>query len=278
MMKMKYLKNNNKLTKLNEKGASTVEYALVIFMTVAIVGVAIQIMGAGSDVFFKDTVAKLSEFLGSGSSHQSKDSTTDDSLPAVDESNVSGSESRGTDSGDQDMSSSMERKETLNKTIDDVLDDDDVQPGYPDANGNTNTTWCNRAAHRVLEDMGYDTSSILNLNPYSKEPDIRWTTANAMAVNASNASQDPNSGVKEISEFIAKGSAYVGWTVLAVQYNPNGHGHIGIVAPTDVPPSKNDKIMISQAGAAVGTFPLEDAFLNNGEGTRYYLLPEKDNG
>jgi Flp pilus assembly pilin Flp len=69
-IKMRYLSKKRyslSFEKLNQKGASTVEYALVIFMAVAIIGIGIKVMGVGSDGFFKDAVAKLSELLASGS-------------------------------------------------------------------------------------------------------------------------------------------------------------------------------------------------------------------
>ncbi len=162
-------------------------------------------------------------------------------------------------------------KEKLSKTIADVLDDDDVQPKYPASNGNTNTTWCNRAAHRILDKQGYDTSGILNNIPDTNKPHIGYTSANSMAKNAANSAKNPNSGVKELTEAEAKKLANQGVPVMAVASNPKGHGHVGIVAASD-----GDKTMISQAGSKVGTRSVEISFKGLNP-VKYYQLPKKSN-
>ena len=146
----------------------------------------------------------------------------------------------------------------------------DVQPGYPDANGRTDTTWCNRAANRILTTIGYDTSALLNLNKSSGKPDIGYTGANAMATNAKSAARNRASGVKEVSEEEARSLARAGVPVLAVATNSSGHGHVGIVAPND-----GDVTKIGQAGSRNGVFSVGSAFGSLSPSVHYYALPEK---
>ena len=49
---------------MNDKGASTVEYALVIVMVVCIIGVGVQVMRSGSEGLFKEVIAKVLSLLG----------------------------------------------------------------------------------------------------------------------------------------------------------------------------------------------------------------------
>ncbi|MDR2019494.1 MAG: hypothetical protein LBQ14_01865, partial [Treponema sp.] len=66
-----------------------------------------------------------------------------------------------------------EAKKIVDK-IQEVISRGDVQPGYPDANGNTKTTWCNRGANYIATELGGDMTAFLD------KRGINWTTANAM--------------------------------------------------------------------------------------------------
>jgi GH24 family phage-related lysozyme (muramidase) len=170
-------------------------------------------------------------------------------------------------SSDSQDDTNQEQRNLLLETINDVLDDDDVQPGSPDANGNTNTTWCNRAAHRILDNMGYDTSGILDNIPNTDTPHIGYTSANDMAENAANSADAPESGVVEVTEEDARELANQGIAILAVASNPNGHGHVGVVTPSD-----SEETQIGQAGSQVGIRSADDSFNGLNE-VHYYQLP-----
>lgn len=152
--------------------------------------------------------------------------------------------------------------------IDTVVAEPDVQPGYPDANGNTDTTWCNRAAYRIVTDSGYDMSAVLQRSPDTGQPDIDWTTANNMAQNAAAAAADPNSGVTPLTAEQARNLANTGVPILVVADNPNGPGHAAVVAP-----SQGDVTMIGQAGATNGVMPLTSGFGGLSDSVSFYRLP-----
>ncbi len=158
---------------------------------------------------------------------------------------------------------------TLLNAINSVVAQPDVQPGYPDANGNTDTTWCNRAADRVMTDSGYDMSPLLQPNPANGQPDIAWTTANNMAQNAATAAANPNSGVTSLTAEEARNLANSGIPVLAVADNPSGAGHAAIVAP-----SQGNVTMIGQAGATNGVMPLTSGFGHLSDSVHFYRLPQ----
>ena len=60
-------RKNGKRFNLGETGASTVEYALVIFLVVCIVGVGIQLFRPGAGSAFQMAVGNVQSLLGSGS-------------------------------------------------------------------------------------------------------------------------------------------------------------------------------------------------------------------
>jgi len=173
----------------------------------------------------------------------------------------------------QALAEAQQRRQQLQDTIDDVVDDPDVQAGHPSATGNTNTTWCNRAANRILTAIGYDTDPILDDNPQreGENPDIGWTSANDMAQNAADAAEDPDSGVTEVTEEEARAAANRGVPVLVAADNSPGHGHVAVVAPSD-----GDTTRVGQAGATNGTMDLDDGFGGLADDVHYYTLPEGD--
>ena len=145
--------------------------------------------------------------------------------------------------------------DNVNDVAADVIDDVDVQPGYPDDNdladgvppepGQTNDTWCNRALERMLTALG---NVILSDNPHTGIPDIDYTTANQMAENISNAAANPNSSVSYVTAAEAQDAANDGQAVVAAWSNPGGHGHVALVVPDaeDYDPTLGPHI--SQAG------------------------------
>ena len=132
--------------------------------------------------------------------------------------------------------------DNVNDVAADVIDDVDVQPGYPDDNdladgvppepGQTNDTWCNRALERMLTALGVEHDVILSDNPHGI-PDIDYTSANQMANNLANAAQNPDSGVISIDAQTAQEYANRGQPIVAAWANPGGHGHVALVVPDD---------------------------------------------
>lgn len=177
---------------------------------------------------------------------------------------VSGGSPNGSSEYDPPDTSST----NLSDTINNVLSQPDVQPGYPDANGNTNTTWCNRAAYQVITNTGFDMDEVLSDNPETHQPDINWTSANTLAQNAATAAADPNSGVTSVTAEQARNLANSGIPVLAVADNPNGHGHAAIVAP-----STGTVTMIGQAGATNGVMTLNSGFGSLAGSVHFYQFP-----
>ena len=159
----------------------------------------------------------------------------------------------------------------LTNEINKVINEPDTQPGYPDTNGNTNTTWCNRAGERICTELGYDTTSILNNSP-SGTPDIGWTSANNMADNAKIALQEGI--IQEVNPSQAYDLANEGIVVLALQHNSTG-GHVGVVAPDINPYNPVIGPFIGQAGSQNGFFYASDSFAKNYE-IHYYVLPGKN--
>jgi hypothetical protein len=164
---------------------------------------------------------------------------------------------------------------TLLNKINSVIAQPDVQPGYPDANGKTKTTWCNRAAYRIVTDMDYDMSAVLTRNRDTGEPDINWTTANDLAKQAAKASKEPNSGVIEIlTAEEARNLANSGVPVLAAADNPNPKrsGHVAVLAP-----SQANVTMVGQAGSKMGVMPLNSGFSRLSNRVHFYRFPRVGN-
>ena len=110
-----------------------------------------------------------------------------------------------------------ERVKEIFEVISEVMVMPDVQPGYPDANGNTKTTWCNRALHRIL--LWLDGKAELILEPRG----LGWTNANAMVRNAKvNLKKVPDGKSAQLL-------ANEGNLVIAVAHNDKGSGHVALV-------------------------------------------------
>jgi hypothetical protein len=138
----------------------------------------------------------------------------------------------------------------------------DVQPGYPDANGNTNVTWCNRAAYLIATGCGGD------MRPFLEARGIGWTRANDMYNNAvKNAA--------EVSAGAAQDYANAGKLVLAAAYNPRGPGHVAIVCPAEEEFNPEYGPLVGEAGARCRITHSRAAFEKWGYAARFFLVPAK---
>lgn len=172
--------------------------------------------------------------------------------------------------------------EKLIKEVLKVIGQADTQPGYPAANGNTKTTWCNRAAIRIANDLGYNTDPLLNKNSSGK-PDLDVTNANSIAKNAAKAAQ--NGEIREVTPEQAQELANQGIVVIAVQDNSsikiNGNevpGHVGIVVPSTEPYDPTKGPLIGQAGRKNRIDEASDSFLkpkSESQIVHYYELKHK---
>jgi hypothetical protein len=156
-------------------------------------------------------------------------------------------------------------KESAQRIIDTVkehLTDPDVQPGYPDANGNTKTTWCNRGIHRIATILGGD------MTPFLDARGINWTTANDMYNNA-----DKNAG--ELSAREAQKRANDGDLILAACFNPKGSGHVAIVCPSDEEYDESLGPLVGETGAKCRITHSKMAFDKYGYKARFFIIPKK---
>jgi hypothetical protein len=156
-----------------------------------------------------------------------------------------------------------EAAQRIIEAILDVLHNPDVQPGYPDANGNKNTTWCNRGAHRIATALGGD------MTPFLDKRGIDWTTANAMYGNALD-------NAKELYAREAQLFADAGGLVLAACYNPKGSGHVAIVCPTGEEYSEDLGPLVGETGAKCRIVHSKLAFEKYGYKARFFIIPKKE--
>jgi len=157
-----------------------------------------------------------------------------------------------------------ERAQKIIDIIHDVVDDNDVQPGYPDANGNTNVTWCNRALNRMLVMLGGKVELLL-------EPrGIGWTNANSMFNNAR------KNCTRIQSSRDAQDCANNGELVAVVAYNPKGPGHVALVCPDEREYSDLKGPRIGQAGARCGIMSVYEGF--GSMSVEYYSIPYNSDG
>ena len=160
-----------------------------------------------------------------------------------------------------------ERAQKIVDVINDVIDDKDVQAGFPDANGNTNVTWCNRALHRMLTMLGGKADLLL-------EPrGINWTNANAMVKNARVKAKRIIDG-KE-----AQLRANAGELVAVVAPNNNGPGHVALVCPDEEEEYSEAKgVLIGQAGTRCGIMRLRNGFAHLTPTVEFYFIPYNTDG
>jgi hypothetical protein len=144
-----------------------------------------------------------------------------------------------------------------------VVADPDVQPGYPDANGNRNTTWCNRGAHRIAVSLGGD------MAPFLDKRGINWTSANAMYGHAVDHA-------KEIYGREAQERANAGGLVLAACYNPKGPGHVAVVCPSEEEYEESLGPLVGETGAKCRITHSRLAFEKYGFRARFFVIPGKE--
>jgi hypothetical protein len=155
-----------------------------------------------------------------------------------------------------------EAAQKIVEKIKEVIVQKDVQPGYPDANGNTNTTWCNRGAHRIAVELGFD------MEPFLESRGINWTTANAMYNNAVK-------NAKELYPREAQEIANDGGLVLAACYNPKGSGHVAIVCPAEEEYDDGLGPLVGESGARCRITHSKAAFEKYGYKSRFFVIPKK---
>ena len=175
--------------------------------------------------------------------------------------------------------------------INEVLGREEVQPGFPTddelaagalperGQSPSRATWCNRAACAIADESGANTDSLLNPHRDTGDPSVAWTDANDMYANAVAASNDPTSGVLEVTPEQADALAREGTTVMAiapglVDANGNqGRGHAGMVYPSTGPYNPETGPMIGQAGASVGIRSAAESF--GRLQPKYFALPSR---
>jgi hypothetical protein len=147
-------------------------------------------------------------------------------------------------------------------TIRKVIQDPDVQPGYPDDNGNRNTTWCNRGAHRIATALGG------NMTAFLEKRGINWTNANMMY-------QYAVENAKEIYGKEAQEKANAGGLVLAACCNPKGSGHVAIVCPSYEEYDDTLGPLVGEAGDKCRIAHSKLAFEKYGYKARFFVIPGK---
>lgn len=154
-----------------------------------------------------------------------------------------------------------------------VAASEDVQPGHPDANGRTDTTWCNRGFLRVAVHNDHDVLPLLDPDPRTGRPDPGWTSANDMVRNVRAAASAPDSTIERVDARTAQARADEGRSVLAGWFNPAGHGHVGHVVPSRAPYDPVAGPLLFETGAYVGVRTAEEAFGEDLAAVEYYVLP-----
>lgn len=156
----------------------------------------------------------------------------------------------------------MRTKEQVIEVIDRVTAQPDVQAGFPDANGNTNVTWCNRALDRMLFQLQGNNVKLLN------DRGINWTNANSMVQNA-------RRNLTKVEPADAQAKANGGELIIACWLNPRGgSGHVALVCPTDRPTPTIGDIWIGQAGRVNGQMSLSRGFTaENVSQVEFYEVP-----
>lgn len=134
--------------------------------------------------------------------------------------------------------------------------------GGPFGNMNPNATWCNQATFEIAR----ETTPNLATAMYGNDPNGYNTNANQAAVNLTNAANDINNSVTEVSAESAQTLANQGYTVVAARENTNGgSGHIATVRPGNDFDEANGP-MLNNIGAEerTGIIRTNRAFVGNG--------------
>lgn len=162
---------------------------------------------------------------------------------------------------------------SLARVIADVADDADVQPGFRDAHGARDTTWCNRGFARVATANGAAIARLYDPDPRTGAPSLEWTSANDLVRNARTAAADPTSGVARVDAATAQTMADAGRSVMAGWQNPAGHGHVATVLPARVPFDDAQGPVVFETGAYVGVRTAREAFPHAYDAVEYFVLP-----
>ena len=145
--------------------------------------------------------------------------------------------------------------------IKEVIVRKDVQPGYPDANGRTNTTWCNRCVNYIAAELGFD------MRPFLDMRGIGWTTANMMYENAVK-------NAKEVYGIEAQEYANRGELILAACFNSQGSGHVAIVCPSIEEYNNDLGPLVGEAGVRCRITHSKVAFEKWGYKARFFIIPK----
>jgi hypothetical protein len=156
----------------------------------------------------------------------------------------------------------IEDVQKLVDKIKNVIQRENVQPGYPDANGNTNVIWCNRAANYIATELGFD------MSPFLEPKGINWTTANMMYSNAI-------LNGKEIDGQEAQKRANQGEVILAACYNSKGSGHVAIVCPSEEKYDNAQGPLVGEAGTRCRITYTKEAFEKWGYIAKFFVIPKK---
>lgn len=138
-------------------------------------------------------------------------------------------------------------------------------------------TWCNQATY----DYTAATSPVL-FNAMTGGTDRRKASDSSYNINANAAGKKLKAAeeagiIVEIDGATAQALANRGYTVVAVQENPNGSGQLNTIAMDLHPYDSSRGPLTSNVGGKPGDLKYADmAFLNNGEAVKYYYDPNQD--
>jgi hypothetical protein len=172
----------------------------------------------------------------------------------------------------------MTKPDNLTETILAVINQPDTQAGYPTwaeqqaglpkKPGVGKATWCNRAANRIAESLGFDPS------PFLDKEGIDYTTANEFFNNAVNSAR---AGIiRELNPEQAQAEANAGGAVFAISFNPKGSGHVATVCPCPFPYCPANGPLVGEAGTYNRITFAALAFEKWGYTPKYFIVPEKD--
>ena len=176
-----------------------------------------------------------------------------------------------------------EKRAFLKDVISQEIQKEDVQPGYPTWSeihkshlpkkpGVGKGTWCNRAAIRILERLGYNVDMVLDVNPYSGEPDLGYTSANGIVRNALKERK-----IWRVPESFAQWLANLGVGVLVGSLGIKGSGHVAVISPGKM--NRDLGPYIGQAGGYNGFYYVRDskAFGTPKVEDPYYFILRREN-
>jgi len=173
----------------------------------------------------------------------------------------------------------QKNREKLIEIQNEVLQDKDVQPGYPTWGGHVKKkllyepgqqkgiTWCNRGAERIARLAGADTKPILH------RKGIGYTNANGMYKYAVKSAK--RKIIREIDIETAQILSWNGFVILATAKCVKGNrpGHVVILRPTPL----GEEQLCANIGGLMGVMTVKKAFnVNYLSPIKYFLLPRKE--